>query len=223
MTPAREAFTLPAIFLTVLLIGGLRMDGTATIVPPSLFSLVLAMLLSGALVQSGTLAPQRLMDASRSALANTSGLAVLISAFMASAQALSLVMPVSGLPAAVIGCVLLAMLVQMLATSLDRTRLLRGLMVTFGAAFTLKFIVLAALSAPAGGRVTRALQMLFDNVTLGAIAQPPISRAEGYLAFATLVLYLVGLALLPSAGWRTLRTEGLVVAGSDLEAWRERG
>lgn len=218
MTPVREAFTLPAMFLTVLLVGGLRLEGTVTIGPPSLFSLVLAMLLSAALVQSGTLAPERLMDASRSGLANMSGLVVLVSTFAASAQTLSLVTPVSGLPAAVVGCVLLAMLVQMLATSLDRTRLLRGLMVTLGAAFTLKFIVLAALSSPAGGRVTRALQVLFDNVTLGAITQAPVSPAEGYLAFATLVLYLVGLMLLPSAAWRTTRVEGIVVASTDLQA-----
>lgn len=216
MTAAHEAVTLPAIFLTVVLLGGIHPGQAIGIAAPSLFSLVLAMLLFGALVQSGTLAPAKLMDASRPALANTNGLVVIVSAFLASAQALSLVMPASGLPAAIVGCVLLAMLLQMLATSPDRSRLLRGLMVIFGAAFTLKFIVLAALSAPADGRVARALQVLFDNVTLGAIAQAPLAPIEGYLAFFTLVLYLVGLWLLPSAGWNNQKVDALIVASSDL-------
>jgi hypothetical protein len=97
------------------------------------------------------------------------------------------------------------MLAQMLVVSLDRVRFLRGLMVMLGIAFVLKFIVLAALSSPASGRVTRALQVLFDNVTLGAITQPSQAPVSGYLAFATLALYLLGLAWLPGADWRIVR------------------
>jgi hypothetical protein len=215
MSAWRDAVALPALFLTVLLLGGLRLDSNRIVAPPTLFSLVLAMLLCAALVQSGTLAPDRLMSARRSALANLNGLIVLLSLFAATAQALSLVIPTSGLPAVVAGIVLLVMLIQLLATSLDRTRLLRGLMVTLGAGFTLKFIVLTALSSPAEGRVTRALQLLFENVTLGAIAQPPLSTAYGYLAFATLALYLVALWLLPEASWRTERIEGILVVPDD--------
>lgn len=211
MSPVREAIGLPVLFLTVLLLGGLHVGREIAIAPPSLFSLVLAMLLCAALVQSGTVAPERLMRRSRSSLANLNGLIVLVSAFGASAQAFSLVLPASGLPAAVVGIVLLVMLVQMLATSLDRTRLLRGLLVTVGAGFTLKFIVLAALSSPAHGRVTRALQVLFDNVTLGAMTQAPLAPIQGYLAFGTLALYLVGLSLLPAAGWTTTRVESIAI------------
>lgn len=214
MTPLREAVLLPLFFLTVVLAGGLRLDPFGITTPPSLYSLVLAVLLCAALVQSGTLAPDRLMSASRSSLANLNGLVVLVSLIAASAQALSLVMPASGLPAVVVGLVLLVMLVQMLATSLDRQRLLRAMMVTLGAGFTLKFIVLTALSSPADGRVARALQVLFDNVTLGTIAQAPLTQAHGYLAFGTLALYLIGLWLLPSAGWYTVRAEAVLLSGS---------
>jgi hypothetical protein len=83
--------------------------------------------------------------------------------------------------------------------------MLRGLLVTFGAAFTLKFVLLAALSAPADGRFARALQLLFEGITLGAVTQRPPHAAEGYLAFATLLLYLIGVAFLPSASWQMVR------------------
>jgi hypothetical protein len=205
MTPAREALGLPLLFLTVVLVGGVRFGDRLAMEPPSLFSLVLAMLLVAALVQSGTFAPDRLMNADRSSLANLNGVVVLLAAFLATAQALSLVTPTSGLPAVIVGLVLLGMLVQMVAASLDRTRLLRGLAVTLGTAFALKFIVLAGLSQPAGGRVARALQALFDNVTLGAVTQAPLAPAAGYVAFFTLALYMLGLSLLPSAGWQTVR------------------
>jgi hypothetical protein len=205
MTPLREAVTLPALFLTVTLLGAIRIGAPIAIEPPTQFSLVLAMLLLSVLVQSGTLVGARLMHGARTPLANLNGLVMLLCAFAASAQTLSLITPDEGLPAVVVGFVLLAMLVQMLAVSLDRQRFLRGLMVMLGVAFVLKFIVLAALSSPASGRVTRALQVLFDNVTLGAVTQPAFSPANGYLAFATLLLYLFGLSRLPHADWRMVR------------------
>jgi hypothetical protein len=205
MTPLREAVALPALFLTVTLLGAIRTGAPSAIEPPTQFSLVLAMLLLGVLVQSGTLVGARIIHASRSALANLNGLALVLSVFAASAQTLSLISPDGGLPAVIVGLVLLAMLAQMLVVSLDRVRFLRGLMVMLGIAFVLKFIVLAALSSPASGRVTRALQVLFDNVTLGAITQPSQAPVSGYLAFATLALYLLGLAWLPGADWRIVR------------------
>jgi hypothetical protein len=98
--------------------------------------------------------------------------------------------------------------------------LLRGLLVTFGAAFVLKFIVLAAVSAPAEGRVTKVLQVLFEGVTLGAIKQRPPHWLEGYLAFGAGVLYLIGISLLPSASWRMVRVSQTTAA--TLETTRQR-
>ena len=95
------------------------------------------------------------------------------------------------------GILWLALLAQALAIGADRPSLLRGLMVSFAIAFTLKFIVLASLSAPATGRVGRLVQLLFEGVTLGSVTQPPLAPAAGYVAFATLLLYLFGLVLLP--------------------------
>lgn len=205
MTAVREAIVLPLLFLTVALAGGFHPGHSPPLGPPSLFSLVLAMLLLAALVQSGALAPERLMSETRAWLPNLNGLVVLLTVFAASAQTFSLVTPDSGVPAVVIATFLFIVLLHTLTVAPDRVRMLRGLMVVLGAAFIIKFIVLAALSQPAGGRLSRALQLLFEGVTLGAISQSPVHPLTGYLAFATLVLYFAGLLLLPTAGWTMRR------------------
>jgi hypothetical protein len=205
MTAVREAIVLPMLFLTVVLLGAVRPGSDVVIAPPPIGSLVVAMALLALLARSGVLAPENLMNSARTTLANTNGLVVLITVFVASAQVIALVVPESGVPALIAWVALIAMLSQAFAIAPDRVRMLRGLLVTFGAAFTLKFIVLASLSAPAEGRITRALQLLFEGVTLGTISQRPPHAAEGYLAFVTIVLYLVGLTMLPSASWHMVR------------------
>nr|MBA3270650.1 hypothetical protein [Acidobacteriota bacterium] len=159
MNNVREAVTLPVLFLTVVLLAALRPGADVTVVPPSLASLVGAMVLFALLVRSGLLAPDRLMHSARSSLANVNGLFVVLTAFLASAQIITLLVPDAGVPALVGWTVLTSLLLQALAIAPDRQRLLRGLLVTFGAAFTLKFIVLATISAPAQSGVGRALQL----------------------------------------------------------------
>jgi hypothetical protein len=102
-----------------------------------------------------------------------------------------LVLPESGVPAVIGWAVLVSLLLQAFVIAPDRDRVRRGLAVTCCAAFVLRFLVLAASSSPAEGSVARALQLLFDGVTLGNVTQRTIHPAEGYLAFGTLVLYLV--------------------------------
>lgn len=206
MTALHEALLLPVLFLTVVLTAAFRPGASTLFVPPSLGSLVTAMVLFALLIRSGALAPERLMHAGRTMLGNLNGLTVLLTAFAASAQVVTLAVPESGVPALVVWVVLVSLLLQAFAIGPDRVRLLRGLLVTFGAAFTLKFIVLAALSAPADGRVARALQLLFEGVTLGTMTQRAAHPVEGYLAFAAMVLYLVGVAWLPAAAWQMIRT-----------------
>jgi phage shock protein PspC (stress-responsive transcriptional regulator) len=116
-----------------------------------------------------------------------------------------MLVPESGVPALIAWIVLASLLVQALAIGPDRVRVLRGLMVTFGAAFALKFIILATLSSPAESRMARALQLLFEGVTLGGVTQRMPHPAEGYLAFVTIVSYLIAVALLPSAAWQMVR------------------
>jgi hypothetical protein len=200
-----EAVVLPTVFLTVVLIAGVRPGAAVSLVPPSLASLVAATALLGLLVRSGAVAPGRLVNPARTLLANLNGFSVLVALFAASAQIVTALVPESGLPAAIVWTVFGALLLQAFAIGPDRTRVLRGLLVTFGAAFTLKFVVLSAISSPAEGRIARALQLLFEGVTLGTVMQRPQGLAEGYLAFAATAMYLIGVAFLPSASWEMIR------------------
>jgi hypothetical protein len=195
----REAFVLPIVFLTVVLLGGVRVAERIALVPPSLFAFVLATLLVGVLVRCGALAPDRLMNAARPGVANVNGLMVLIAAFLASAQAFSVVTPESGLPRVLFSVLFLVLLVNTLAAAPDRSRVLRSFGVIFGSAFILKFIVLASLSDPDGGRTKRVVLALLEGVTLGTLSQEAVHPVTGYLAFFTLILFLAGLAFLPAA------------------------
>lgn len=197
MTPAREAVVLPCLFLTVALAGSIRPGAEVLIRPPSLFALVLSTLLVGVLVQSGAFDPRRIIRPGRSALATANGMAVFLSLFAAGTQAFSLLTPESGLPRMVLSLYFLVLMFNTIAAGPDRIRVLRSLGVTFGAAFLLKFVLLDALSDPAAGRVGRALQLLFEGVTLGAVTQEVQHPASGYIAFAAIALFLVAVWLLP--------------------------
>ena len=204
MTPAREAFALPLAFLTVVLIGGIRLTTSIAIVPPTLFALVLACIVMAVFVQSGTLDPSRLVSAERSGWANINGLLALVALFLANAQVISRLTPDSGLPALVIAALFLVTLVQLAAAALDRVRCLRVWGVTLLSAFVLKFVVVAALAGPADRPLARALQALVEGLTFGNFSQPVERPAAGYLAFAMLAVYLAGLVLLPSLQHRGL-------------------
>ena len=210
MSALREAVLLPALFLTVVLIAGVRPGAVASVVPPSLASLVAATALFGLLIRSGAVAPERLVNPARSALANLNGFTVLATLFVASAQIVTVLVPESGVPAVMAWTVIGSLLLQAFAIGPDRTRVLRGLLVTFGAAFTLKFVVLSMISSPVEGRVARALQLLFEGITLGAVTQRPPAVAEGYLAFTATTIYLIGVASLPAAAWQMVRVRGIV-------------
>ena len=73
MSATREAIVLPASFLTVALLGGLRLAPEVRLVPPPLISLVLAMLLLACLVRAGVFAPHAVINAERSNLENSTG------------------------------------------------------------------------------------------------------------------------------------------------------
>jgi hypothetical protein len=198
MTRTREAFVLPLLFLTVALLGGVRVADRVVLLPPPLFALVLAGILAGVLVKSGALAPDRLVHARRPGLANANGAFVLGALLAAAAQAFNMAIPESGLPRLLFSVFLLVLLINTLAASPDRVRVLRSMLVIFASAFVLKFIVLAALSDPGGGYTKRVLQVLLEGMTFGALSQEVYRPATGYLGFVTLTLFVSGLALLPT-------------------------
>jgi len=200
MTAAREAMTLPLLFLTVLLVGGLRIAGTTALIAPTPYLLVLGVLLVRVLVQSSALAPDQLLSSSRSALANLNGIATLATLWIAAAQTLAVLIPQSGVPRLAFSVFFLVLLLNTAAASPDRHRLLRSLAVTFGAAFVLKFVVLEAMSAPGETPLKRALLALVDGVTAGVLIQEASHPITAYLAFFAVALFLIGVLLLPHRG-----------------------
>ena len=98
------------------------------------------------------------------------------------------------------GLVLFLLLVNTLADVAGPRPALAQSCVVTGSAFLLKFVVLAALADPQGSRTKRVLLALFDAATLGTISQSPVYPAAGYIAFFMTLLYLIGVAALPSSG-----------------------
>jgi hypothetical protein len=200
MTAGREAFTLPLVFLTVSLLGGVRTTADSLrLLPPPLAALVLAMLAIAVLVRAGALEPSRLMHAARSPLENLCGLTVLLTLYAASAQVFHILTPDTGLLHLAFGVLFFVQLLTLIAGGIDRTGALRSFVVLLGSAFVLRWILLEALYAPDGGTLKRVLTALAEGVTLGALDYAAHSPATGYTAFVAVVLYLGGLALLPAA------------------------
>ncbi|HET9469242.1 MAG TPA: hypothetical protein VFO48_12545 [Vicinamibacterales bacterium] len=197
MKPITEAIHLPVLFLTVVLLGGMRLGDRVAFVPPPLFTLVLGVMLIGVLVRGRVLAPERLMSASRTSLENLNGLVVILTTFFAATQVFNLVTPEAGLPFLLFNVFLFVLLVNTLAASPDRISVLRSTAVIVGAAFVLKFVVLGAISDPGDTALKRILYVLLEGVTLGTLTQPRLHPAAGYVAFATLIVFLIGLAMLP--------------------------
>ena len=195
---AREAILLPVVFLTVALVGGLRIAEDVNWEHPPLFTLVLALLLVGALIRCRTIAPEQLMNQFRSTPEQLNGVVILLTVFAASAQAFNLVTPDTGLPRALFVLLFFILLLNTLASSMDRPQLLGSLLVIFGSGFVLKFIVLSGLSRSPAGILAQLAQRVVDGLTLGMFLQPELHASTGYVAFLTLVLFTYGLIQLPA-------------------------
>jgi hypothetical protein len=162
--------------------------------------LILGLVLVRLVVQSGALAPHRLLSSSRLSLANLNGAIVIATLWVAAAQTLAVLTPESGLPRLAASVFFLLMLLNTAAASPDRTRLLRSFAVTFAATYVLKFVVLHELSAQGSSRLGNALRALLDGVTLGALIQEVPRPITAYTALFAVTLFLLGVFLLPHRG-----------------------
>jgi hypothetical protein len=196
MTPVREAIVLPLVFLTVVLLGGLRIAGDVRFVAPPLVALVLGLLAIAALVRGGALRPDTFMHAGRHGLENVSGAIVLLSLYAASAQIFHLLIPERGLLHLIFGTFFFIQLLTTMAGGTGRTGILRSFVVLLGSAFLLRWVVLEALYAPDTGFLQRVVTTLAGGITLGAMEYAPHAAMTGYTAFFAVALYLAGLALL---------------------------
>ena len=190
---------LPFIFLTVALLGGLRVsDGSHAFVfmPPPLITLVLSVLLLLLFVRGDLIELRALISVENPALTNIAHVWLLITVFFAGAQAFNSVLPEHGLLHWLFSFFFLWTLWNNQFSSFDARRLLRSLAVLFGTAFVLKYMLLASLYSQDGGWLKRVAGALVSGVTLGTIDAPVFAPATGYISFFTIGLYIAGLVLM---------------------------
>ena len=217
MSPVREALILPWIFLTVALLGGLRIGADVRLIAPPLSALVLSVLTIGALIRSRALMLERFLHSRRSAVENLSGAIVILTLFAAAAQAFNMVTPDSGLLHLLVSVFFVVQLLTTLAGVRDRLPMLRSLTVLLGCAFVLRFIALESMYAPGRGLMKRVMTAVLEGMTLGALGYEPAGVATGYVAFAALALFVFGLVLLGSEDHST-QTALTVVEDTPLQS-----
>ncbi|MDQ3803548.1 MAG: hypothetical protein M3416_06935 [Acidobacteriota bacterium] len=197
-----EFVLLPTVFLTVALLGGLRVSaetGALVFVPPPLVTLILAVMMLALFVRGGAVVVGRWLSGEHAVLTNVSHALTLAALFFASAQSFNSVLPERGLLRWVFSFFFLWTLWQSQFAPTDARRLLRSLAALFGTAFVLKHMLLASLYAPDGGWLKRLAGVVLEGATLGTLDAQPFAPATGYVSFFTLALYVLGLALLPPA------------------------
>src|SRR5688572_15855233 len=193
---------LPMLFLTVVLLGGLRVgteNRTFIFVAPPLVTLLLGILLMLLLVRGRLIKLHQWIGSELPPLTNVVHVWTLITLFFSSAQAFNSVLPERGLLHWLFSFFFLWTLWNNLFSSFDAPRLLRSLAILFGTAFVLKHILLASLFSPDDGWLRRVAGTLLQGVSLGTLDAPNFAPATGYICFFTLTLYVAGLILLAHA------------------------
>src|ERR1051325_4433592 len=187
---------LPFLFLTVALLGGLRIGSesrTFIFIAPPLVTLLLAVLTMLLFIRGGLLRLHQWVGSDLPPLTNVAHVWMFITIFFASAQAFNSVLPERGLLHWLFSFFFLWTLWNNQFSSFDARRLLRSLAVLFGTAFVLKHMLLASLYNPEGGWLKRLAGTLLQGVALDA---PAFAAVTGYVAFFALALYVAGLILL---------------------------
>jgi len=192
---------LPFIFLTVALLGGLRVSSenhAFMFRPPALVTLILSVLLVLLLMRGGLINIRSMIADINPPLTNVAHVWLLLTLFFASAQAFNSVLPEGGLLHWLFSFFFLWTLWNNQFSAFDARRLMRSLVVLFGTAFLLKHLLLSSLFASDGTWLKSLTSTLISSVTLGALDTPRFAASTGYISFFTLGLYMVGLILISS-------------------------
>lgn len=192
---------LPFVFLTVALLGGLRLaapDNAFVFWRPALFCLISAAILMVLFFRARLISVEGWFSEDFTALKNAANGTVLVTLFAASAQVFNALLPEQGLPFWVFAFCFFWTLWNNLFADFDVKKLLRSLGALFGLAFVVKYLILANLAAPAS---ESWLQGILQNPTKEALTWvldlPRFSAGTGYIQFFTVAFYLLGLFLLP--------------------------
>lgn len=192
---------LPMLFLTVALLGGLRLDAADNafvFFKPPLICLVFAGVLVILFFRAKLLRLEGWFSEAFSTLENAANAAVLLSLCAASVQIFNSLLPERGLPFWIVAFCFFWTLWNNLFAEFDAKRLLQSLGGLFGLAFVVKYLILANLAAPNGASWW---QTIIANPTQEAFTWlldlPRFSAGTGYIQFFAVIFYLLGLFLLP--------------------------
>ena|SRR5687767_4876995 len=201
--PVTRYILLPILFLTVAMLGGLRLsgaDGSLIFVKPALLCLILAVIMLGLFFRAGLIQLDGWFSNDFPILKNVANAGVLLSLFGATTQLFNSLLPEQGLPFWIVAFCFFWTLWNNLFADFDTKKLLRSLGGLFGLAFVAKYLVLANLTAPTSESWLRGM---IENPTKEAFTWlldlPRFSAGTGYIQFFTAALYLLGLFLFPAS------------------------
>lgn len=193
---------LPFLFLTVTLLGGLRidsLDGAFIFNRPALVCLIFGAILLVLFARSAVLQLDDWFSESFAPLKNAANGFVIATLFAAATQIFNSLLPEQGLPFWIVAFCFFWTLWNNLFADFDPRKLFRSLGGLFGLAFVAKYLVLANLTAPAGRTWFEALT---ENPGQEAITRlldlPRYAGSTGYIQFFAVALFLLGLYLFPS-------------------------
>jgi hypothetical protein len=210
-TAAQKTYLLlPFIFLTVTLLGGLRLSTGANdflFLKPALVCLIFAAILLILFFRANLIRVGDWFSEDFSLTVNTANALVLFTLFSASVQVFNALLPERGLPFWIIAFCFFWTLWNNLFAEFDAKKLLKSLGALFAVAFVSKYLILANLTAPPS---ESWLQGLWENPARETLTQlldlPRFSAGTGYIQFFTLALYLIGLFLFPQSVKANLQT-----------------
>lgn len=191
----------PLIFLTVTLLGGLRLgavDNEFLFLRPALVCLIFAVILLVLFFRARLIRIDGWFSESFTPLRNTANACIILTLFAASTQVFNALIPEQGLPFGVISFFFLWSLWTNLFAEFDTKKLLTSLGSLFGLAFITKYLILSNLVSPENGGFIQAIfsgDLTKETITY-LLDLPKFSSGTGYIQFFTLIFYLIGLFLL---------------------------
>ena len=194
---------LPLIFLTVALLGGLRLsaeDNEFLFLKPALICLIYASVLLVLFFRAGLLKLEGWFSESFSTIQNVANASILLALFFASTQIFNSLLPERGLPFWVFAFCFFWTLWNNLFVEFQGRRLLQSLGSVFALAFVAKYLILSYLTAPVNASWWRGL---LENPAQEAFTWlldlPRFAAGTGYIQFFAVMFYLLGLFLLPAS------------------------
>lgn len=198
---------LPLLFLTVALMGGLRLaspDNSFVFMAPALICLFFAVVLIVLFVRGRLIAFETWFSDDHSTSHNIANGVLLLSLFAATTQVFNSVLPETGLPFWVVSFCFAWTLWNNFFADFDNKKLLRSMTAMFAFAFVAKYVLLAGLTAPAGdgGWLRSLIENPAKETVTWLLELPRYSRGTGYIQFFCLLFYFAGLYILPSSAER---------------------